>query len=126
MARSFFQSFRWAGRGLRHVFRSERNFRVQALGAGAVIAAMVAGGLAKTAPLRPWEDVVFLLLIMMVLTMELLNTALEYFTDLLKPRLHNYVSVIKDIMAGAVLLTSAGALVIGIIIFLPHFIAWVK
>jgi diacylglycerol kinase len=54
--------------------------------------------------------------------MELLNTALEYFTDLLKPRLHHYVSLIKDIMAAAVLLTALGSAVIGLIIFLPHFI----
>jgi undecaprenol kinase len=61
-----------------------------------------------------------------VLAMELLNTALEYFTDLLKPRLHHYVLVIKDTMAAAVLITSLGALIIGLIIFIPHFIRLIK
>ena len=66
------------------------------------------------------------ILITMVLTMELLNTALEYFTDLLKPRLHQYVESIKDIMAGAVFLTSACAIVVGLLIFVPYFLHFKK
>lgn len=74
-------------------------------------------------PLRKWEMVAVFLLIVMVLTVEVLNTALERFADLLKPRLHHYVGAIKDIMAAAVLVTSLGALIIGIIILGPYFIS---
>ena len=91
-----------------------------------VLVAMVALGAVILFPLRTTERIVIVLLITMVLTMELLNTALEYFTDLLKPRLHQYVERIKDIMAGAVLLTSLAAVVVGLLIFVPYFIDLVK
>lgn len=116
----FFHSLRDAARGLALVFKTEQNFRLQLLvGTAAVL-------LALYFRLPVWQVVFVIFLAVMVLTMELLNTALEYFTDLLKPRLHHYVSVIKDIMAAAVLVTSFGALFIGLIIFIPHFIRLLK
>ena len=54
--------------------------------------------------------------------MEILNTVLEYLIDLLKPRLHHYVHVIKDVMAGAVLLTALIALAVGVVIFYPYLV----
>jgi len=110
------QSFRDALSGLKLAFRSEQNFRLQ------LLAGIVVAGFAMYFPLRIWEVILVILLLGWVLTMELLNTAFEYFTDLLKPRLHHYVYAIKDIMAAAVLVSSLGSAVIGAIIFLPHFI----
>ena len=107
-------SFKDAARGIAHTFKHEQNFRFQSLAAVLVLTA------AFLLPLKTWEQILIILLVVMVLTMELLNTALENFTDLLKPRLHHYVSIIKDVMAAAVLLTSLGALIIGLIIFLPY------
>jgi diacylglycerol kinase (ATP) len=40
--------------------------------------------------------------------------------DILKPRVHPYAQLIKDIMAAAVLIASGGAIVIGVIIFFPY------
>lgn len=114
--RRFRQSFRDAGRGLCQVFKTEQNFRIQVIIAILAVIAMM------YFPLRSWERILVIVLIMLVLTMELLNTALEYFADLLKPRLHHYVFIIKDIMAAAVMLTAVGAVVVGTIIFLPHFL----
>ena len=110
------KSFKDAGRGLLIAFRHEQNFKLQLL---LGILAITAGILLS---LRGWEMVLVVLLVFAVLIMELLNTALEHFTDLLKPRLHHYVSVIKDVMAAAVLLTALVALIIGLIIFIPHLI----
>lgn len=112
----FIQSLRAAGRGARRAFQTEPNFRLQVL--GAVLA--LSGAIFFRLP--AWQFIVIIFLITMVLTMELLNTAIEFFTDLLKPRLHQYVSVIKDIMAAAVLATSVGAFIVGLIIFWPYFI----
>ncbi len=112
----FFESFKHAGRGLYFTFKSEQNFRIQ-LGATLILAF-----LAWYFPLSRREIIMLIMLVTMVLTMELLNTALEYFTDLLKPRLHHYVRSIKDIMAGAVLIVSVGAAAVGLIIFVPYFL----
>lgn len=101
-------------RGLKHVFKSEQNFRIQVfVGLFVLLAAFYF-------PLRSWEVILIVLLVLLVLLVEILNTVFEYFSDLLKPRLHHYVGVIKDVMAGAVLLTSLVATVVGIIIFYPY------
>lgn len=118
--KSLIRSFLAAGRGLKHTFKNEQNFRLQ------ILAAILVLVISFIFPLKNWEFILVILLLTLVLTMELLNTALEYFSDLLKPRLHHYVLAIKDIMAAAVLLSSLGALIIGLIIFLPHFIGLVK
>jgi diacylglycerol kinase len=113
-------SFVHALRGLTYVFKNEQNFRIQLL-----IAAVAVGALLYF-PLFTWERVLIIILIVMVLTMELMNSALERFTDLLKPRLNSYVGAIKDIMAAAVLLTSVGAAVIGWLILWPHLLLWFR
>lgn len=116
----FAQSFRDALAGLRQTFVAEQNFRVQLVAAAVVLL------LAAFFPLRLWETILVFLMVMFVLVMELLNTALEKLTDLLKPRLHYYVKTIKDIMAAAVFLTSLGALFVGAVIFIPYFIQALK
>ena len=112
--RRLFLSFKTAFEGLVFVFKTEPNFRLQ------IILAIFALFLSYVFELRIYEWIIVILLIMIVLVMEILNTALEQFTDLLKPRLHHYVKAIKDIMAAAVVVTALGALIVGIIIFWPH------
>ena len=118
--KSLYKSFSAAFAGLKYAFKHEQNFRLQILIALLVLIATA------VFPLKVWEVILVILLLVAVLAMELLNTVMEYFADLLKPRLHHYVSVIKDMMAAAVLITSLGALLIGLIIFLPHFIGLIK
>ncbi len=107
-------SFKTAFEGLFFVFKTEPNFRLQ------IIFGFTAIFLSYIFELRRSEWIIIILLISMVLMMEIFNTALEQFTDLLKPRLHHYVKAVKDVMAAAVFVTSLGALIIGIIIFWPH------
>lgn len=71
-------------------------------------------------PLSMSENIILILVITAVLSIELVNTALERVMDILKPRVHPYARVVKDIMAGAVLVVSLGALLIGGIIFIPY------
>lgn len=118
--RRLFQSFRDALRGIRYVFKHEQNFRIQVAAAAVVVAAIL------YFPLRAYETILLLVLIVMVLTMELLNTAIEQFADMFKPRLHPFVGVVKDIMAGAALITAVGALIIGVKILWPYFISFFK
>ena len=116
----FLKSFADAGKGLAHVFKSEQNFRIQVV-VGALV--LVASFLF---PLLIWERILVILLVLLVLLIEILNTVFEYFSDLLKPRLNHYIGVIKDVMAGAVLLTSFVALVVGVMIFYPHLASLLK
>lgn len=111
---SIIASLYHAARGLKSVFESERNFRIQ------IFFGICAIGLALYLPVKNWELILVILMVILVLVMEMVNTVFEYFTDLLKPRLHHYVELVKDIMAGGVLISSIGALIIGLLIFFPY------
>lgn len=114
------KSFSDAFRGIVYVFKNEQNFRIQITVGILILWAIF------YFPLRTWETILLILLTIMVLTMELVNSALEHFADIFKPRLHPFVGTIKDIMAGATLLTSLGAFIIGYIILSPYFISLFK
>lgn len=114
--RRLVRSFADAFRGLRHVFKTEQNFRIQLFFGVVVLVGAV------RFQLRNWEFILLIMLILLVLLVEIFNTAFEKFSDLLKPRLHHYVEVVKDIMAGAVLITSFAALLVGVMIFYPYLV----
>jgi len=107
-------SFRHAFFGIWYTFRQEQSFRVQIVVALAVI------GLMFYFKIKSWEKITLFLVVTMVLVLELINTVIERFIDILKPRIHNYVRDIKDIMAAIVLISSIGAVVIGFLIFWPY------
>jgi len=69
---------------------------------------------------KNWEAIILILIIMFVLIFELINTVVERVVDILKPRVHPYAKLVKDLMAAAVLISSIMAVVIGLIIFLPY------
>jgi len=111
---SFFRSFVYAARGIETVWREERSFQVQVIGALCVTILMF------LFELKSWEYVTIAILMAMVLVLEILNTVVERFVDMVKPRMHSYVGAIKDMMAGAVLIMSVTAAIVGAIIFFPH------
>jgi undecaprenol kinase len=112
--KKFGKSIKHAFRGLAYVFRYEKNFQNQV-----VIAILVVIGMFYF-KLTRGERIILVLVIMEVLVMELLNTVVERVVDILKPRVHPYARLIKDLMASAVLVSALLAIVIGAIIFLPH------
>lgn len=110
-------SFKEAVRGLKTVFKYEQNFRLQVYFAVLVIILMFLLNLSKG------EKIVLLLLIFLVLIMEVINSVVEKLLDVVEPRLSEQVGLIKEIMAGAVFLSSVVALLIGLFIFYPYLIA---
>ncbi|HMN19069.1 MAG TPA: diacylglycerol kinase [Candidatus Moranbacteria bacterium] len=104
--------------GLGYVVRHERNFRIELFFAVLVMGAIL------FFDMRGWEAVILILMIAAVLVAELTNTVFERVVDILKPRIHPYARLIKDIMASVVLLTSLTALVVGVIVLWPHFYAF--
>jgi len=112
--KEFAQSFRHALRGLVYALKNERNFQNEIIFAAVVVIATVYFNVTRS------EMIVLFLVIMLVLIMELLNTIMERIVDILKPRIHPYAKLIKDLMAGTVLLSSILAVIIGLIIFIPY------
>lgn len=117
---SFRKSLKAALRGVRYAFRHERNFRIEVYIALLVILAMI------VLQVSGWHVVILAVMISWVLAMELVNTATERIVDILKPRIHPYARVIKDLMAAAVLLSTCGAATIGLIILFPYVIEFIK
>ncbi len=53
---------------------------------------------------------------------EAFNTALEILADITQPHYDPRVGKAKDVAAGAVLISSVGAIAIAAVIFLPHLV----
>lgn len=110
----FRKSLSYAWRGLKYVIRNEKNFQNQLIAGTLVVIAMIYFSVTRA------EMVILIIMIMLVLVMELLNTIMERVVDILKPRIHPYARLIKDMMAASVLLVSILTIVIGAIIFIPY------
>lgn len=111
----FGKSLRHAMDGISYACSHEKNFRVELI-FGVLVMALIVVFDVKT-----WEAVVLILMTMWVLVSELINTVFERVVDILKPRIHPYARLIKDLMAAAVLISSLVAIVVGLIIFYPYF-----
>ena len=110
----FRKSLQHAWNGLKYAISYERNFQIEIAIAAFVIASIFILGV------KNWEAIVLILMIMWVMITELTNTVVERVVDILKPRLHPYARLIKDIMAAVVLISCSAAIVIGTIIFWPY------
>lgn len=109
-----FKSCSYAIKGLFKTFREEQNLKIQTLASLAVLILGIYFSISRM------EWIVLTLVVCLVLTAEITNSAVERITDVLKPRINTYVKEIKDIMAAAVLMSSIAAVIVGVIIFWPY------
>ena len=65
------------------------------------------------------EWMIQILAVTVVLAAEALNTGIEYVADFIHPEYHKKIGVIKDVAAGAVTFVALGAMIIGLIIYIP-------
>lgn len=110
------KSFKFAGEGLISVFKTEQNFRIEITVSLIVVALMI------YLPLRGMEIAILSLTIASVLTMEILNTAVERLLDMITKKKNKNSKFLKDIMASAVLVNVLLAIVIGMAIFSQYFL----
>ena len=110
-------SLRYAFTGVRIAWREEFSFRIQIVTAHIVVLFGWFVGLSA------WEWVMVVFLIGFVLSAEAFNTALEEFCDMVKNDPDPHIAKIKDLAAAAVLIASITSIIVGILIFLPHFAA---
>jgi len=108
------RSFSDALHGIAFLFKSQVNARIELIIAFIVI---VFGFLFN---ISPAEWMLILLCIALVLALEGINTALEIFADKLHPGFDKDIGKAKDVAAGAVLIASILAAIIGFIIFAPR------
>lgn len=109
--RAFWKSVKHALRGLREIAKREQSFRIQLVVATFVVILLI------MIPLATWERVLLIVMVAAVLVLEIINSIFERISDALKPRLHPMVRDVKDMMAGAVLVTAVTSIVVAILIF---------
>jgi diacylglycerol kinase (ATP) len=105
------QSLNYAFEGVIHVLRTQRNMRIHFAIATAVLILAFSYGVTRL------ELVALLVAISFVLIAEMVNTAIEATIDLSTPSFDPLAKVAKDIAAGAVLIASVNALVVGYLVF---------
>ena len=111
------ESFRCAFRGVGTLLASQHNARIHLLATVGVCGVGLLIGISRL------EWVAIAVAIVLVWVAEALNTAFEFLCDVASPEFHPLVQKGKDVAAGAVLLSAVGAVVIGLLVFVPHLLS---
>jgi len=111
-SRNIGEAFSFAWRGLQDVFLREQNVRIQLLVGTLVVCAMF------FYRIPPANMAIGIMAIVFVVALEMINTSLELFADAMYPEYNSNIRSAKDIAAGAVLLASIGACIVGVLVFL--------
>src|SRR5690606_32000536 len=110
------RSVGYAFKGLYLLLRTEASIKIQ----GFIALFMAALGLYLEISATEW--MVQLLAVGMVMGVEGVNTAIERLADYIQPAKDAKIGLIKDISAGAVMIVSIVACIVGLIIYVPKFI----
>ena len=110
------RSFGYALSGLSFALRNEPNMRIHA---AASVLVMVLG---LSLGLDPADWRWLIVAMILVISAEVLNTAVEQCCNAVSQSFHPAIKAAKDVAAGAVLVSAIGAGLIGISVFAPHFL----
>lgn len=112
--KKFLKGFQHAWRGICYLLKTERNARFH-LGM-----TLLVGLFAAVLKVNRLEAALLFFAVVLVFAIEIINTAIENALDHLHPNQHFKIGIIKDALAGAVLISSIIAAVVGLLIFIPH------
>lgn len=110
-SRSLLWSFNYAIEGIVYALRTQRNMRLHVLAAAVVLSLGVALGVSRL------EIVALIFAIALVMTAELVNTAVEATVDLAIDGFDPMAKTAKDVAAGGVLIASLSAVGVGYVVF---------
>lgn len=109
----FMASLAVAFSGIGFALRTQSHMRFHAF------AALMACTLGLIVSLKPLEWAIILLVIAIVISAEMINTAVEQAVNLASPSIHPVAKAAKDVAAGAVLFAAAISAIIGLLILGP-------
>lgn len=115
-----FQAIQVALAGIKYVLITQPNARVHA---AFTLAVLLLAGLLKL-PRLEW--IILLLTVGLVWAAEIFNTAVEIAVDVISPDYNPKAKIIKDISAGAVLVSAMVSILVGLLVFGPHLWNWIK
>ncbi len=114
--KKFLNSFTYPVKGLKYAYRNEQNLAVDV---GVALLVIIAGFLFRISVI---EWAIIILTIGLVISLELVNTAIEAIVDLVTQDYHPLAKVAKDTAAAAVFVCAVASVIVGIVIFLPKVI----
>lgn len=115
-----YKSFGYAFEGIFTGIRGERNMKIHCFAAVCVVVAGVLFHISVT------EWCICLVLFGLILSLELVNTAIEAVVDLVTEDKKPLAKLAKDTAAGAVLIAAVMAAMAGLLIFVPKLISFLK
>ncbi|MCX6792249.1 MAG: diacylglycerol kinase family protein [Candidatus Gottesmanbacteria bacterium] len=107
-------SFKNAFAGLAWAIRTQPNFRIH------LALSAIALGLSAYFRITRTEWAIIIFTIVLGLTAECMNTAIESMTDLITTEWRAEAKIAKDVAAGMMLTTAAGAVIVAIFVFAPY------
>ena len=107
------RSFGYAFNGIRWMIRNEQNAKIHLI----ALLAVVAAGIYLHLSLSEW--IVIVIVSGGVFAAEAFNTSIEALSDTISPEYNKKIKGVKDFAAGAVLIATVTAIIVGVIIFLP-------
>lgn len=110
-ARTLVESFVYAISGILYVFKTQRNIKIH------FIMAMMVFMLSWLLELNTLELLVVTITITLVMTTEMINTAVETVVDMYTREYHPLAEVAKNVAAGAVLISAINAIIVGYLVF---------
>ena len=108
------ESFRYAWNGIKMLVITQVNARIQ------LTLTIIVTILGFIFSITSYEWLALLMSMAVVWSAEALNTAIEWIVDKISPKYEIYAGLIKDIAAGAALLASFFAFIVGLVIFIPE------
>ena len=111
MMRNLIKSFRYAGRGLCYCLRNERNMRIH------LVASVYVLIFSLFFSLTALQYAVLLVLIALMFSAEMINTAIETLVNLVSPCYHQLARIAKDVAAGAVFVCAVASVLVGVLFF---------
>lgn len=112
-AANLLASFRFAADGIYFCLRTQRNMRIH------VVAGVIALGMGFWLALPRHEMALLASICSLVVTMEMVNTAIESAVDLYTHRRHPLAKIAKDVAAAAVLVSALNAVLVGALLLGP-------
>ena len=107
----------YAIEGIIYTVRTQKNIRYHFLAAAFVLLAIV------LLPVTKVDCLLLMGIIALVLIVEVLNTAIEQLVDMVSPHMNQRAKMVKDIAAGAVLISAIASIILGSLIFIPYLLS---
>lgn len=115
-SKNLINSFKYAFCGIKSAFITERNMKIHT---ALIIVITILGIILKISRI---DWIICIILFALVISAELMNTAIETVVDMVMPEINPKAKIAKDVAAAGVLVMAIASVTIGVVIFVPKIV----